>query len=60
MILEVNGLDTSLVTEGFQEANGLMVSTQLENMMMKLTGLYQMPAWADEIRSYAASMKDMY
>ncbi len=58
MILEVNGLDTSLVSESFQEANGLMVSTQLENLMMKLTGIYQMPAWADEMRSYAASLKE--
>jgi dTDP-4-dehydrorhamnose reductase len=58
MILEVNGLDTGLVSESFQEANGLMVSTQLDNLMMKLTGIYQMPAWTDEMRSYAASLDD--
>ncbi len=57
-ILEVNGFDTDLVSESFQESNGLLVSTQLENLMMKMTGIYQMPAWADEMRSYADSVKE--
>lgn len=58
MILELNGFDTSLVSESIHEKNGLMVSTQLDNMMMKMTGVYQMPQWADEMRSYVASLSE--
>lgn len=51
-VLELNGLDAGLVSESLQEKDGLLVSTQLENLMMKMTGIYEMPQWRDAMKEY--------
>ncbi|MCQ2417813.1 MAG: NAD(P)-dependent oxidoreductase [Oscillospiraceae bacterium] len=48
-ILELNGMDPSCVSG---TASEIPVSTLLENMMLKMTGIYEMPDWYEEIKSY--------
>ncbi len=48
-ILELSGNDTSLVIEKKSEDSA---STLLENLMLKMTGVYEMPNWYDELKRY--------
>ena len=51
------GYDTSLVKGTFSESNGRQVSTLLENLMMKMTEIYTMPQWVDDLRAYVEEVK---
>lgn len=51
-ILELNGFDTRLVRESRKDDAGTLVATQLENLMMEMTGIYEMPAWQDALEEY--------
>lgn len=55
-ILEKMGYDTTLVTPVQEGSDGTVVSTLLENLMMKLTGIYEMPDWKDALQAYIASL----
>ncbi|MDO5549441.1 MAG: NAD(P)-dependent oxidoreductase [Eubacteriales bacterium] len=55
-ILDLMGYDTTLVTPVQAERNGVVISTLLENLMMKLTGTYEMPNWQDTLQAYIASL----
>ncbi len=56
-ILERMGYDTSLVKGTFSENNGRQVSTLLENLMMKMTEIYSMPQWLDDLEAYVEQFK---
>ena len=50
-ILKKKNLDSSLV-EGIYTQKGIISSTVLDNMMMKITGIYSMPEWQDDLDAY--------
>lgn len=56
-ILALMGYDTSLVKGNFSEKNGRQVSTLLENLMMKMTEIYTMPQWIDDLKAYVDEYK---
>lgn len=57
-ILEGLGYDSSLVKVSLSENSTGQVSTLLENLMMKMTGIYEMPNWQDSLNEYITSMKE--
>lgn len=57
-ILDLMGYDTSLVKGTFSEKNGRQVSTLLENLMMKMTEIYTMPQWIEDLKAYVEEVKD--
>jgi len=56
-ILEGMGYDSSLAKGVFANKNGLHTSTLLENLMMKMTDIYDMPKWQDGLKRYISSVK---
>lgn len=48
-ILSMAGFDPDLAVGNYASANNKTVSTLLDNMMMKITGIYQMPQWREEL-----------
>lgn len=57
-ILALNGYPISLVNDVNSKDNGEVDSTALENLMMKMTGVFEMPSWKDAIKEYVASVKE--
>lgn len=57
-ILSLYGYDTSLAVGAFARKNGAIVSTVLDNMMMKLTGVFEMPYWEDDLEAYVSGVKE--
>lgn len=57
-ILSLMGYDTSLAKGVFSEKNGGQTSTLLENLMMKMTEIYTMPDWFDDLKAYATQVKN--
>lgn len=57
-ILHGLGYDTTLAKGVFSEKNGGQTSTLLENLMMKMTGIYEMPHWQDSLNEYLESIKE--
>ncbi|MBR5752991.1 MAG: NAD(P)-dependent oxidoreductase [Clostridia bacterium] len=55
-ILKGFGYDERLAEGVF--ANNKATSTLLENLMMKMTGLYEMPHWKDDLDAYIARHKE--
>ncbi|MCM1158092.1 MAG: NAD(P)-dependent oxidoreductase [Bacteroidales bacterium] len=53
-ILALMGYDSSLVKGTFSSNDGKQVSTLLENLMMKMTEIYTMPQWIDDLKAYVA------
>ena len=56
-VLWLNGFDPNMVEEGFAEEEGAVVSTVLENLMLTLTGIYEMPNWREAMERYAKKNK---
>ncbi len=56
-ILEAYGYDAKLA-EGVFAADKAM-STLLENLMMKMTGIYEMPHWTDDFDAYVKRHKEV-
>lgn len=56
-ILALMGYDPSLVKGTFSSQNGKQVSTLLENLMMKMTEIYTMPQWNDDLKAYVEEYK---
>ena len=56
-ILELMGYDTALAVPVQSEQGGVVVSTLLENLMMKLTGTYEMPNWKDALQAHVNECK---
>lgn len=56
-ILALMGYDSSLVQGTFSKNNGGQVSTLLENLMMKMTEIYSMPQWLDDLKAYVEEFK---
>ena len=54
-ILANMGYDTNLVTEVMNEKK---TSTVLENLMMKMTGICEMPKWEDALADYIKTIKE--
>ena len=46
------GYDTELAKGYFSVENRGRISILLENLMMKMTEIYSMPQWFDELKSY--------
>ena len=55
-ILELAGYDTKLAVP-VSGATSNVVSTLLDNLMMKITGVYQMPEWHVDLEAYIRNMK---
>lgn len=51
-ILALAGYDPALAEGTYNEQDGAVVSTLLDNLMMKMTGIYEMPQWQDELKKY--------
>lgn len=51
-ILYLTGHDPELEHGTYDENDGVIVTTLLENLMMKMTGIYEMPVWRDELKRY--------
>ena len=51
-ILHYAGYDGELEQGTYAEKNGATVTTLLENLMMKMTGIYEMPDWREELKKY--------
>ncbi len=51
-ILALSGYDTKLAQGYFSVENRGRISILLENLMMKMTEIYTMPQWFDELKSY--------
>lgn len=56
-ILEGMGMDVSLVVP-VQDGTNEPKSTLLKNMMMKMTDIYRMPMWQDELAAYLKTLKE--
>lgn len=56
-ILEKLGYDKNLVKEVFENEDGFMTSTVLENLMMKITDVYEMAPWEKVLDDYIAFLK---
>lgn len=54
-ILTAYGYAPSLADATVAKDNGAIVSTALDNMMMKMTGIYEMPQWQDDLKEFAAA-----
>lgn len=54
-ILSMLGYDESLVEKSYSEKG--QSSTHLENLMMKMTEIYTMPQWQDDLKAYVDSIK---
>lgn len=57
-ILSLNGYPESLAKGVFAQSNNQVNSTLLENLMMKMTGIFEMPHWVDALIDYASSVKE--
>jgi len=55
-ILEGLGYDKNLVVAE-KSADGSIESTLLENLMLKMTDLYEMPNWQDDLKNYIENRK---
>lgn len=55
-ILDGMGMDSSVVVPSATGENEPK-STLLKNMMMKMTDIYQMPLWQDELNAYLKTLK---
>ncbi len=51
-ILHLAGYETSLVQGTVSESGRNASSTLLENLMLKMTGLYEMPMWKEDLCAY--------
>lgn len=51
-ILSLTGYDKDLVSAAYENNQGAVTTTLLENLMMKMTGLYEMPDWREELKRY--------
>lgn len=57
-ILALMGYDTKLAEGYFSVENRGRISILLENLMMKMTGIYIMPQWFDELKAYIEKNKE--
>lgn len=57
-ILSLNGYSESLAKGYFAQGNNQVDSTLLENLMMKMTGIFEMPHWVDALVEYTATVKE--
>lgn len=57
-VLALNGYSESLAQGVFTANNNQVESTILENLMMKMTGMFEMPHWVDALNEYANCSKE--
>lgn len=57
-VLSLNGYSESLAHGVFTNNNNQVESTILENLMMKMTGMFEMPHWLDALEEYSKSNKE--
>jgi len=56
-ILALTGYHTDLAKGYFSVENRGKISILLENLMMKMTEIYTMPQWFDELKAYIEKNK---
>lgn len=56
-ILAKTGMDTSLVKEVKKNEEGVVTSTLLENLMLKMTGIYEMRDWEAGLDDFVSTLK---
>lgn len=57
-ILSGFGYDSSLAVASFAKKNGAITSTVLENLMMEMTGIYEMPDWEEDLSTHISRVKE--
>ncbi len=57
-VLTMAGYDTSLVIPTTDSGEGHVVSTLLDNLMLRITGVYVMPDWKYDLEEYMKSIKE--
>ena len=57
-ILQYMGYGRYLANGVFSNQNNMVTSTVLENLMMELTGIYQMPSWEQALEEYAVAYRE--
>ncbi len=57
-VLSLNGYSESLAQGVFTNGTNIVESTILENLMMKMTGIFEMPHWLDALEEYAKDSKE--
>lgn len=55
-ILKLNGINHRLVMAVNANEEGKKTSTHLDNLMMKMTEIYEMPYWKDALQAYVSKM----
>ncbi len=56
-VLTMAGYDTSLAVPTTDSGEGHVVSTLLDNLMLKMTGIYVMPDWKFDLEEHIKSLK---
>lgn len=56
-ILSLFGYDASLAVATFAKKDGAVVSTALDDLMMRMTGIHTMPAWEKDLEAYVDAHK---
>lgn len=56
-ILLLMGYPSTLARGVFSKESGGQTSTLLENLMMKMTKIYEMPQWLDDLKAYVEQFK---
>lgn len=56
-ILELNGLNHRLAMAVNANEEGRKTATHLDNLMMKMTKIYEMPYWKDALKAYVSKTK---
>lgn len=58
-ILNGLGYNPALAKATFTNKHGVQKSTLLENLMMKMTEIHEMPSWQDGLKDYLTEMKEV-
>lgn len=56
-ILSAYGFDPSLAVATFSKSDGAVVSTALDDLMMRMTGIHEMPEWQEDLKAFAAGIQ---
>lgn len=51
-VLTLAGYDANLAVEKYSDGNAIVATTLLDNLMLRMTGVYEMPQWMDELKKH--------
>lgn len=56
-VLAAFGYDPTLAVAVMSKQDGIIRSTALDDLMMRMTGVYEMPQWQDDLKAFAARVR---